>query len=127
MFGPVDQLSGVAAVGPDQLQTREQSSALALFVELGQHQLGPVAVLKIGCMDNNRNNQPQRVDHDVPLSSADFLASVVTAAPPFSAVFTDCESMMAALGVFSLPASTRTCSRRRSWMFGHTPSSRKRR
>src|ERR1039458_10465984 len=37
MPGPIAQLSRIAAIGPDQFQTWEQSPALAFFAEFGQH------------------------------------------------------------------------------------------
>jgi hypothetical protein len=48
---------------------------------------------------NDRFHQKSgRIDKDVPFSPADLLRPVVTVEPPFSVVFTDCESMTAAEG-----------------------------
>jgi hypothetical protein len=44
------------------------------------------------------DEQSCRIDQNMPLSPADLLRPVVTVEPPFSVVFTDCESMMAAEG-----------------------------
>jgi len=107
-LGPLDQLACIAAVGPDQLQSREQA------FEFFQNQLGAVAILDVAGMYDNRNDQSERVDDNVPLSAVDFLPRVVPVYPPFSVVFTDWLSMMAAEGVGCLPAATRICSRRRS-------------
>src|ERR1035437_152744 len=45
VLDPADQLPGIAAVGPDQLQPRQPAD------QLGQYQLGPVAVLEVGRVD----------------------------------------------------------------------------
>ena len=108
LSGPFDQLAGIAPVGPDQLQPREQAD------EFVQDQLGPVAVLDIARMYDNRNNQAERIDDNVPFPAVDLLSRVVAVHPPFSVVFTDWLSMTAADGVDCLPAARRTCSRRRS-------------
>src|ERR1035437_4060969 len=51
------------------------------------------------------------VYRDVALAPLDFLACVVTAPPPFSAVLADCASMIATLGVAFRPCAFRPCSR----------------
>lgn len=105
---PSDELSRVAAVGPDDLELGEQAA------NLPQHKLGAVAVLDVGGVDNDSQNQTKHIDDDVPLSALDFLTRVVPALPPFSTVFTDWLSMIAAVGVRLRPAFTRTFSRRAS-------------
>jgi hypothetical protein len=62
-------------------------------------------------MDDRHEQKPKRVDQDVPLAPIYLLAGIVASGPPFSVVFTDWLSKMAALGVGCLPALTRTCSR----------------
>jgi hypothetical protein len=47
-------------------------------------------------------------------AAVDLLAGIITAPPPFSAVFTDWLSMMAALGLTSRPSSCRTMPRKAS-------------
>ena len=106
--GPVDQLPSVATVGPNQLESRETAA------QFPQHELGSIAVLDVGGVDDHSQDQTEDVDHDVPLSALDFLARVVSTVPPFSAVFTDWLSMIAAEGIGCRPASTRTCRRRAS-------------
>ena len=90
--GPVDQLARITAVGPNPLQPREQTG------EFAQDQLGPVAVLNIACMYDNRNYQAERIDRDVAFSAVDFLPGVVTVYPPFSVVFTDFLYFLVAFG-----------------------------
>lgn len=108
LAGPVDQSARVAPIGPNQLEPGE------LPHQLGQHQLGPVAVLEIGGMHDDGQKQAQGVYNDVPLASLDLLAGVVAARPPFSAVFTDWLSMIAAEGVDFRPSWMRTFWRRAS-------------
>ena len=105
---PFDQLARVAAVGPDQLQPPEAA------LEQSRHQLGPVAVLNVGGMYHHGQHQAQRVYDDMTLATMDFLAGVVATRPPFSTVFTDWLSMIAAEGVGCRPSWIRTCRRRAS-------------
>jgi hypothetical protein len=62
-------------------------------------------------MDHGAQEQAQRVDQDVPLLAFDLLACVkalrVDARAPFSALFTLWLSMIAAVGLASLPACSR--------------------
>ena len=105
---PVDQLSGVTPVGPGDFEPGEEAAKLA------KHELGSIAVLDVGGVHDDGQDQAEDVDHDVPLAALDFLARVVPAVPPFSTVFTDWLSMIAAEAVGFRPASTRTCLRRAS-------------
>jgi hypothetical protein len=72
-------------------------------------------------MHNHREQQPHGVDYDVALAAVDLLPRIEATGPPFSVVFTDWLSMMAALGVGSRPASIRVRSRRESWMRSNVP------
>ena len=68
-------------------------------------------------MNHHRQQQAHGIHHDVPLASGYPFASVVALRPPFSVVFTDWLSIiqgyeMAALGVASRPAASRTRPRR---------------
>ncbi len=105
---PIDQLPGVATVGPDAFQSRVQASQLA------KYQFGSVAVLNVGRMDHHRQDQTERVDDQVPLPTVHLLAGIVAARPPFSVVFTLWLSTMAADGDGFRPAAVRTFSRRAS-------------
>ena len=105
---PLDQFSGISPIGPNSFQPRE------LPDQFGQHQLGPVAVLDIGRMHNDGQEQTQGVYDDVPLAALDLLAGVVAAGPPFSTVFTDWLSMIAAEGLGFRSAWPRTFWRRAS-------------
>jgi len=115
LFCPFNQLAGIAAVRPNE---REAAKALA---QVFKDQLGSVAILNGGLVDDHGDNEPEGVNDNVPLSSVNFLSGIVSAKPPFSVVLTDWLSMMAALGVGSRPQALRTCSRRRSWILVQTP------
>ena len=81
---------------------------------------------------------PLCIYHAVALAPLDFLARVITAPPPFSAVLADCESIIATVGVaFRPPAfhptdddlsagtpALRPCSRSALVTRSHAPSSR---
>ena len=74
-------LSGIAPISKDAFDEREQSSCPA------QQQEGAVTVLNIGGMNDNVQQEAQRVDQDVPLATLDLLARVVARRieprPPF--------------------------------------------
>jgi hypothetical protein len=61
--------------------------------------------LDISRVGHNGQEQPHGVYHYVPFAPRHLLASVIATRPPFSVVFTDWLSIMAALGVGSLPAA----------------------
>jgi hypothetical protein len=73
-----------------------------------------VAILNVGRMDDQCHDEAQRIDDQMPLAALYFLARVVAARPPFSAVLTDWLSRMPTLGVGFLPAFVRTRARSRS-------------
>lgn len=105
--GFLHKIAGVTSVGPDDLQAAEQSGHFL------QHLLTAIAVLDVRRMHAYRENQPERIDNNMPLSPGDFLAGIVPMSSSFcgAAVLTDCESMIAAEGVGLRPARRRTFSR----------------
>ncbi len=105
---PIHKVSSVPTVREDEFQPSEPSS------QSFHQRLAAVAVLNISGMHNERQDQTQRVNDQMPLTPLDFLARVMTTVPPFSAVLTDWLSMMPADGVGFLPAFRRTWARRRS-------------
>ena len=106
--GPVYEPARVAAVCKDQPQSAKSRT------QLPNEELGPVAVLDIRGMHDQRYDQPQRVDDQMTLAAQDLLARVVSPIPPFSAVLTDWLSRMPTLGVGFFPALRRTRARSRS-------------
>ena len=70
--------------------------------------------LNVRGMNNNGQNQSQRVDDKMPLATVDLLSCVIAVRPPFSVVFTLWLSTIAAECDFFRPTDTRTLSRRAS-------------
>lgn len=108
LLHPIDQLSAVAAIRPNELQSRKL--VLCFFQDL----LGTVSVLNVGRVNDHTQQQTDRIDQNMPFPAFYLFARIVTTRPPFSVVFTDWLSMIAALGVGSRPACRRVCSRRMS-------------
>lgn len=106
VFRPIHQLPRISTVGPDPLET---GKAAGQFL---QNQLGSVSILDIRRMNHAVQDQPERVNDDVPLAPLDFLARIVPSGAPFSVVLVLWLSMMTALGLASRPAFWRTQSRR---------------
>ena len=113
---PVHQLAAVASVSPDESQAWESS------YQLVDDQPRPISVLDIGRMHHHRQQQSHRIYDDVSLSTVDLLTSIMATRPPFSVVFTLWLSMIAALGVGSLPSASRTQGRSVSLIRSHVPS-----
>ena len=117
---PSNELSCIASIRPDQLQSLENTALLCFL----QDKLGSVAILNVGSMDNEFKDETERINENMALASGDLLARVVTVmAPLFSVVFTDWLSMLPADGSGFFPAFLRTLRRSSSWTFFHVPSS----
>ena len=114
---PINQLACVTGISPNQSQARKPPHQ---FVD---NQLCPVSILNISRMDYHCQQQSHRIDSDMSLATHHLLTSVIATRPPFSVVLTDWLSMIAALGVGSLPSACRTLGRRASWTRSHVPSS----
>ena len=113
---PVHQLAAVASVSPDESQAWESS------YQLIDDQPRPISVLDIGRMHHHRQQQAHGIYDDVSLSTVDLLTSIIATRPSFSVVFTLWLSMIAALGVGSLPSASRTQGRSVSLTRSHVPS-----
>jgi hypothetical protein len=74
--GPVDELAGVAGVGPDQAYAGEAG------VQRPEQRSAAIAVLHTGAGDQHREQQPAGVDGDVAFTAVDLLSGVVAAAGP---------------------------------------------
>ena len=77
---PLDQLSSIASIGPDQPHA---GKPLYQFID---DQLRSISILDIGRMHHHRQQQPHGIYNDVSLSTVDLLASVIATRPPFSVV-----------------------------------------
>src|SRR5947209_1404574 len=117
---PGDELPCVSAVGPDEPQPRERTP------QFREHPFGAVSVLDPSTVDHYRQDQPERIDDQVALAPFNVLAFVVAVGPPFCAVFTDWLSRIAADGVGSRPACSRTRTRKASCTTSTTPAPRHR-
>ena len=103
----ITQLTGVTSVRPYQSQVRKPS------YQLNDQLCAP------GC-------QPDEPRQPATVLSATCDACdpcIIATRPPFSVVFTDWLSMIAALGVGLLPSDCRTLGRSASWTPSHVPSS----
>ncbi len=98
----------IAAIGIDALDEGEAAAGLA------QHGAGSVAVLDVGGMDGDAQQEAERIDEDMALAALDLLARVIPRrierGPPFTAPLTLWLSMMAALGLASRPACSRVAT-----------------
>ena len=56
--------------------------------ELGEHHPGTIPVLHVGLMNDNCQNQSQRVYNNMTFAPLDLFAGIVTANPFLSVVFT---------------------------------------
>jgi hypothetical protein len=74
VLGPGDELAGVAAVSPGELDPGER------LAQVPQQRPGAVAVLDACRGDQDGQQQPDRVHGDVPLAAVDLLARVIPAA-----------------------------------------------
>ena len=64
-------VAAIAAVGKDALDEGEEPA------RLGQHLVGTIAILDVGGMYHDAQQETERVDQDVPLAPLDLLARVV--------------------------------------------------
>src|SRR3954469_2654597 len=109
----------VHAVGEHDLEPRVEP------LQLPQQVAGAVRVLDVGGVDDHAQQQARGVDRDVPLAALDLLGRVVAARPPFSVVLTLWVSMMAAVGLGSRPARSRSIITRWWRIVSHTSASAK--
>ena len=71
-FDPCDQGTGIASVGPDDLQPAKEQ------VETREEQDGTIAILDIGRRDLHAEDHAEGVHEQVSLAPADLLACIVT-------------------------------------------------
>jgi hypothetical protein len=98
----------IATIGEDDLDEGEQAAGPA------QQCVGPIAILHIGRMDYDVQEQAERIDENVPLAARDFLARIealrIDLRPPFCAALALWLSMTAAEGLASRPSRSRTAT-----------------
>lgn len=75
---------------------------------------GAVAILNVGGVDRNAQQEAKRVDKDMPLAARDLLGPVVALGinlrPPFGAAFVLWLSMMTAVGLASRPSCSQAAT-----------------
>lgn len=81
---------------------------------IAQQAADAVAILEIGAVDDDVQQQAEGVDEDVPLAAGDFLARVVALrvdrGPPFCAALALWLSRIATVGEALRPEASRTCA-----------------
>ena len=96
----------IACIGEDLLDRREAAPSVA------QEPSDAVAILNVGSVNDDVQQQAKRIDEDVALAARDFLARVVSLridrGPPFCAALALWLSRIAAVGVTLRPAASRT-------------------
>ena len=114
---PTPRLSGgkggprplIAGIGKDANNERPQSPRAVI-----ENECGAVAILDVGRMHGDAQQQTERIDEDVPLAPCNLLARIVALrverSPPFGAVLALWLSMIAAVGLASRPACSRTAT-----------------
>ena len=118
---PLDELAGVAAIDVDFLEMADDAK------QTNQYGTCAGTILDAGRMDDDRKDETERIYRDMLLAPFGFLARVETALPPFEALLTERESMMATVGLAFRPAFCRAASRSARMAMSHVPSRRQRR
>lgn len=99
----------IAAIGEDALDEGEEATRAAI-----EDQPGAIAILDVGRVDDDVQQEAERVDKNVPFAAFDLLARVVALridrGPPFCAPLALCASMMATVGLASRPAFSRVAT-----------------
>ena len=98
----------IAGIGEDAFDEREGATCLA------QNLVHAIAILDVGGMDDDAQEEAERVDEDVPLAPRDLLARIIALRvhrrPPFCAALALWLSMIAALGLTARPSFSRTAT-----------------
>jgi hypothetical protein len=97
----------VVVIGEDALDGWEAAAGAPV-----EDQPGAIAILHVGRMHHDVQEEAERVDEDVPLAALDLLARVIARrierGPPFCAPLALWASMIAAVGLPARPACART-------------------
>jgi len=98
----------IGAIGEDALDEGEQTTGST------QQQIRAVAILHVGGMDHDVQEEAERIDEDMPLAARDLLARIealrVDRRPPFCAPLALWLSMIAAEGLASRPSFSRSAT-----------------
>lgn len=99
----------IAGIGEDALNEGKQAPCAPI-----EHQSRTVAILHVGGMDDDIQEQAERVDKNMPLAARNLLARIealrVERSAPFCAALALWLSMMAAVGLASRPSCSRVAT-----------------
>ena len=99
----------IACIGEDALNEGKQAPGAPI-----EHQSRTVAILHVGGMDDDIQEQAERVDKNMPLAARNLLARIealrVDRSAPFCAALALWLSMMAAVGLASRPSCSRVAT-----------------
>src|SRR5262249_14752327 len=97
----------IVGIGEDAFDEGEAAARAAI-----EDQPSPIAILQVGRVDDDVQREAERVDENVPLAARDLLTRVIARRierrPPFCAPLALWASMIATVGLASLPAFSRT-------------------
>jgi hypothetical protein len=97
----------IVGIGEDALDEGEAAARAAI-----ENQPSAITILQIGRVDDDVQQEAERVDENVPLAARDLLARVIPRRierrPPFCAPLALWASMIATVGLASRPACSRT-------------------
>ena len=96
--------TAITHISPDHFQSR------TVCVRYSENEEGSFLIRNSCRVGGSTQQQTRCINDNMAFTSADFLRPVITVNPPFSVVFTDCESMMAAEGWASRPIISRNFS-----------------
>ncbi len=115
---PLEELSSITTICPNEPKAQE------LLPNQTKQELGTITILDVGGMHHYGNYQTHSIYEQMPLAPVNFLPGIISMEPPFSVVFTDWLSMMAALGSASRASVFRSFSRKALCIRSHVPSRR---
>ena len=99
----------IAGIGENALNEGKEAACTPV-----EHQLGAVAVLDVGRVDDDVQQEADRVDEEMPLAARDLLARIkalrVDRGPPFCAALALWLSMIAAVGLAACPSCSRVAT-----------------
>ncbi len=108
-FEPLaERIAGVASIDPNQTQPTKGGRQLL------QHQAGAIAILDVGGVHDHRQNQTQRINQEMALSSHDLLARIVAAHSSVVRYFNALAVEDRSGRGFFFPLLSRTASRKES-------------
>ena len=95
---PLFKLTPVATISPD------FPDVFKVFLKVSQYELPCKTITECGSMYPYHQNQAKSINSYMAFSAFYFLSAIIASIPPFTDVFTDWESILAAVGCGSLPA-----------------------